>query len=197
MEDTKETDTQQTKQKYNPKWTADMRKYPNRQIILVKSTPSFLTDFLLITGHQIYIIYHYWRLVKISFNLKLILWKHQLCAVKQEFKRQTANSHGSSSIVNPVIVTKTDWHKGRKIKCLNPQSNPFTLCNKSTFLKISEVSISALLPHTDSLIINDRFPMQSPRGHASLIIQTGQRSQTLIMWRGVRGQPAGSHRSRQ
>lgn len=57
--------------------------------------------------------------------------------------------------------------------------------------------ISALLPHTDILIINGTFPMQSPRGHASLIIQAGQRSHTLIMWGEVKGQPAGSDRSRQ
>lgn len=71
-----------------------------------------------------------------------------------------------------------------------------TLCAVS-FLKIGDAFIRTPLPHTKSLIIIDRFPMQSPRGHASLIIQTGQRSQTLIMCWGVKGQPVGSQRSRQ
>lgn len=68
----------------------------------------------------------------------------------------------------------------------------------STFLKkTGNAFICAYLPHTNSLIISDRFPMQSARGHASLIIQTGQRSQTLIMWQEVKGQPEGSQKSRQ
>jgi len=48
-----------------------------------------------------------------------------------------------------------------------------------------------LQPPAISLITSDSFPLSCPLGHVSLIIQTGQRSQTLIMWRGVKGEPAG------